>query len=164
MDAGTVELLRYNAWANATLLTACSELKPDQLEAGLASATGPIADLWMHTIGAQENYAHWVRGRDQRSMMERGARWPGIDELVARSEVTGRELVALASETAADSEVVLRHDGLAHRYPVRLLFCNVVEHGIRHRTEIALSLTSIGVSVPDLDGWAFGRAMGYGSA
>jgi hypothetical protein len=38
-----------------------------------------------------------------------------------------------------------------------------LEHGVEHRTEIKLALAQLGVATPDLDGWPYAEAMGYGA-
>jgi uncharacterized damage-inducible protein DinB len=161
MNLGLVETLRYNAWANETLLEACRDLTERQLETALAA--GAVGELLVHLVGAQENYVYLTQGLAEESALTRASAWPGIDDLNNVSERTSRELISLAEDLDPESDVQLVHHGKVHVYPRRLLLTNVVEHGVRHRTEVALTLASIGISVPDLDGWAYGRFAGYGA-
>ena len=161
MNLGLVETLRYNAWANETLLEACRDLTVLQLEAALAA--GAVGELLVHLVGAQENYVHMTQGLAHESALTRDSSWPGIDDLINVSDRTSRELISLAAELDPKSDVQLAHHGKVHVYPRRFLLNNVVEHGVRHRTEVVLTLASIGILVPDLDGWAYGRFAGYGA-
>jgi hypothetical protein len=45
MNLDLVEVLRYNAWANRTLLEACRELTEEQLDARLPVASGSVASF-----------------------------------------------------------------------------------------------------------------------
>jgi uncharacterized damage-inducible protein DinB len=84
-------------------------------------------------------------------------------QLIVMADQTSRELVSLADQMDPMSEVDLAHHGKVHRYPKRFLLAGAVEHGIRHRTEVSVNLASIGLPMPDLDGWAYGRSAGYGA-
>jgi uncharacterized damage-inducible protein DinB len=39
---------------------------------------------------------------------------------------------------------------------------HALEHGAVHRTEITVTLTHLGIAHPDLDGWMYSAAAGYG--
>ena len=163
MDLGLVEMLRYNGWANATLLDACRDLRDAQLRAKLAVTSGSVRDLLLHVIGGQQAYINLIQGHSDAGELDRDRPWPGMARLIAIADETSRELVSLAEQLDPTSEVDLAHHGKVHRYPKRFLMANVVEHGVRHRTELSVNLASIGLPMPDLDGWAYGRSAGYGA-
>lgn len=75
-------------------------------------------------------------------------------QLIVIADQTSRELVSLAEQLDPMSEVDLALHGKVHRYPKRFLLAGAVEHGVRHRTEVSVNLASIGLPMPDLDGWA----------
>jgi uncharacterized damage-inducible protein DinB len=163
MDLGFVELLRYNEWANATLLDACRNLSDAQLRARLAVTSGSVRDLLLHVIGGQQAYILLVQGNSNADALDRNRPWPGLPQLTAMADQTSAELISLAEQLDPMSEVDLAHHGRVHRYPSRFLLASVVEHGVRHRTELLVNLKSVGVPMPDLDGWAYGRSAGYGA-
>ena len=163
MDLGLVEMLRYSAWAERTLLDACRELTDEQLEARLPVASGPVRELLLHIVGGQEAYVELAQGRPDMGGLDRVRAWPGMAQLIEVADRTSRELISFAEQLDPESEVELTHHGKVHRYPRRFLLTNAVEHGVRHATEVTLTLASIGVAVPDLDGWAYGRSAGYGA-
>jgi uncharacterized damage-inducible protein DinB len=162
MDGGLTELLRYNAWANRTLIDACRGLSPQHVQAMLPPTNESIAELLAHTVGMQENHVHWTRGQAFESAMGRDSEWPGLDALATLADATSAELIAAAEALNPDGEVDLWHHDAAHRYPIRFLLANIVEHGIRHRTEVTRMLATMGLPAPDLDGWGYGRSVGYG--
>ena len=163
MNLGLIEMLRYNAWASRTLLDACQELTHEQLEARSPVTSGPVRELLMHIVGGQQAYVHMAQGRPDTDGLDRQQMWPGMTELMAVAERTSHELISIAEKLDPNSEVDLPHHGKVHRYPKRFILTNAVEHGVRHRTEVTLILGSIGIASPDLDGWAYGRSVGYGA-
>lgn len=54
--------------------------------------------------------------------------------------------------------------GKAYRYPRSFFLVHAVEHGGEHRTEVKLTLAHFGITTPDLDGWQYAAAAGYGGA
>lgn len=46
--------------------------------------------------------------------------------------------------------------------PKRFFLVHAIAHGVEHRTEVKVALAHLGVETPDLDGWPFAAAMGYG--
>ena len=63
MDAGIVEMLAYNAWANDRLFDACTDLTDDELDASLEFASGSVRELLVHIVGAQQTYVLRTKGR-----------------------------------------------------------------------------------------------------
>jgi uncharacterized damage-inducible protein DinB len=163
MNLGLVEMLRYNAWAGRTLLDACRDLTDAQLQAQLAVTPGSVRDLLLHIVGGQQAYIHLVQGLSDAGDLDRNRPWPGMAQLVVIADQASRELVSLAEQLDPIGEVDLAHHGKVHRYPKRFLLAGAAEHGIRHRTEVSVNLASIGLPMPDLDGWAYGRSAGYGA-
>ena len=51
-------------------------------------------------------------------------------------------------------------DGQVHDVALGVILTQVLDHGTDHRSQISTILTSIGVTPPRLDGWAYGRAAG----
>jgi uncharacterized damage-inducible protein DinB len=136
MDLGMVELLRYNGWANATLLDACRDLSDLQLRAKLAVTSGSVRDLLLHVIGSQQAYILLMQGQSDADALDRNRPWPGMAQLIAMAGQTSAEFISLAEQLDPMSEVDLAHHGGVHRYPKRFLLASVVEHGVRHRTEL----------------------------
>ena len=47
-------------------------------------------------------------------------------------------------------------------FPVRFFLAHAITHAVEHRTEIKVALGAQGFETPDLDGWAYAAARGYG--
>jgi len=103
-----------------------------------------------------------TKGRQHEGELNRGSAWPGFDTLRRLAVESSDELIAIAQALDEDSAVDLPWQGKSFRYPKSFFLVHAAEHGVDHRTEVKLALAAIGISTPDLDGWAFGAAQGYG--
>jgi len=163
MNAGLVEMMRYNLWANQTLLEACRKLTEEQLEHRLAVTSGSTRELLVHIVGAQQTYILRTKGRQHEGELNRQSPWPGMDELIRLGESTSHELISIGESLEPTSEVDLPYLGQVYRYPIRFFLIHAAEHGVEHRTEVKLNLADAGVPTPDLDGWEYGEWAGYGA-
>jgi uncharacterized damage-inducible protein DinB len=163
MNLGLVEMMRYNAWANETLFDACRGLTDEQLDAHLSVTSGSTRELLIHIVGGQQTFALRTKGRQHEGELDRGSPWPGMSELVELAAGTSDELTAIAEHLDARSETDLPYFGKVYRYPTRFFLVHAAEHGVEHRMEVKLNLAHVGVDTPDLDGWAYGDAAGYGA-
>lgn len=163
MDLGLVEMMRYNAWANRTLLDACRELTNEQLDARLPVTSGSTRELLIHIVGGQQTFALRTKGRQHEGELHRGSAWPGMAEISRLATSTSEELISIAEQLDPERETDLPYVGKVYRYPIRFFLVHATEHGVEHRTEVKLNLAHAGVDTPDLDGWAYGEAAGYGA-
>jgi uncharacterized damage-inducible protein DinB len=158
-----VEMFLYNRWANATLFEACRSLKPDVLEARPAGISGTVGELLTHIAGGQQAFIGRATGRlHEEGDLNRQSPWPGIDALIEVVTRSSDELIAIASSVDGTSEVDLRLGGTVYRFPTRFFLVHAIEHGVEHRTEVKAGLNTLGIATPDLDGWAYSLAAGYG--
>lgn len=156
------EMLRYNRWATLCLLDACAGLSDEQLEAR-PPGRAPVRELLVHLVGGMQTFALRTKGRQHEGELNRPSPWPGFDALRKAAERAGDELVAVAEGLVADRDIDLPYLGKVYRYPTRFFLVHAVEHGVEHRTEVKVALDQIGVATPDLDGSAYGEAVGYGA-
>jgi uncharacterized damage-inducible protein DinB len=66
----------------------------------------------------------------------------------------------LAGELDPDSDTVEIDDGLEVRDPIGVRLAQVLHHGTDHRSQICTALTSLGVTPPEIDLWAYARETG----
>jgi len=162
MNAPLAEMLRYNRWATQTLIEACRGLTDEQLDSRVPGASGSVRELLTHIVGGQQTFALRTKGRQHEGELNRGSAWPGWESLAELATQSSDELVAIAEGLEVDDEVDLPWQGKSFRFPTSFFLVHAMEHGVEHRTEIKLTLAQLGVETPDLDGWAYGEAMGYG--
>jgi uncharacterized damage-inducible protein DinB len=163
MSTGLAEMLRYNRWANLTLLEACRGLSDVHLDAIIPGVAGSVRELLMHIIGGQQTFVLRTQGRQNEGELNRGSQWTGFDNLIAIARQTSDELIAIAQDLDEASTADLAWQGKSFRYPRRFFLVHAVAHGAEHRTEVRLAFAQQGVATPDLDAWQYAGAMGYGA-
>lgn len=163
MNRALSEMFEYNAWANHELFEMCRGLTEEQLDAHPPGVSGSVRELLMHIAGAQQTFILRTKGRQHEGELTRESDWPGIEAVIDIVAATDDELVALAREIDGDEVVDLPYAGETYRFPSRFFLVHAMEHSAEHRTEVKVALGQIGVPTPDLDGWFYAAAKGYGT-
>ena len=162
MNEPLAEQFRYNRWATLTLLDACRELPDAVLDVQLPGFSGSVRETLLHVVGGQQAFVLRTRGRQHEGELNRESRWPGFAALRAAAERSSDDLIAIALGLDERRDVDLSYFGKRYRFPVAFFLTHALEHGVEHRTEIKLALAQQGVATPDLDGWEYATACGYG--
>ena len=162
MNTLLANMLRYERWATLRIIDACRTLTDGQLDTRHGWTSGSVRELLLHLVGGQQTFVRRTKGRQHEGELNRTSVWPGFEALTAFAAEAGAELVGIAESMEADSDVELAWVGHTYRYPKGFFLVHAVEHGVEHRAEVKLALAAIGVETPDLDGWEFAAAMGYG--
>lgn len=156
MNQPLIDLLAFNHWTNLTLFDACLELSDDQLDTSISGTAGSIRELLMHIAVAQHALVARANG-EQRSA--RGV-WSSFDELLATLKSGNDGLVSLAASLGSDPEIEIAREGVLYRYPRSFYVTSASWHGAEHRTEIRLTLASLGIATPNLESRAYAAATG----
>lgn len=162
MNAPLAHMLRYERWATLRLIDACRELSDEQMDIRHDWTSGTVRGLLLHLVGGQQTFVLRTKGRQHEGELNRSSAWPGFDALVEIAIRAGTDLVEAAESMDAERHVELGWMEHTYQYPESFFLLHAVEHGVDHRTEIKLALAAIGAGTPDLDGWEFAAAMGYG--
>jgi uncharacterized damage-inducible protein DinB len=162
VSAPLAEMLRYNRWATATLIDACSALSDEQLDFVGSGTSGSVRELLVHLVGAQQTFVLRTEGRQHEGELNRRSDWPGMAALAELAAESSDQLVEIAASLDGGVTVDLPYMGTVYRYPKSFFLVHAVEHGVEHRTEIKLALAQLGIATPDLDGWSYAAAAGYG--
>jgi uncharacterized damage-inducible protein DinB len=162
MNSALVDILRYNRWANLRLVEACRALSDEQLDARPAGVSGPIRVLLMHVVGGQQTFVMRTKGRQHEGELTGAGPWPGFGALIEIATTTSDELIAIGQRLEEAKEVALGYMGKRYRYPASFFLLHAIEHSMEHRTEIKVGLNQLAFETPDLDGWAYAEAMGWG--
>jgi len=158
MTDGLLDPLRHNAWATRRLLAYCRRLDPEQLEAASPGTYGSILETLQHILDAEGGYRTRLAGEPPD--------WPREPEEVDDLD----ELAAIAEDTAAFWERLVREgfdpdrviswtskgSGAYTEVRAGLLVAQTLNHGNEHRAQICTILGSLGLEVPELDGWSYG--------
>jgi uncharacterized damage-inducible protein DinB len=162
MNTDLAEMLRYNAWANHELFNACRSLADEQLRVQIRGISGSVGELLMHIAGGQQTFVLRTKGRQHEGELGRQSDWPGIETVSQIAENTSAELITIAEQLEPNEEVCLSYQGKNYRFPKRFFLVHAMEHSCEHRTEVKVALAQLGIETPDLDGWLYAQAAGYG--
>ena len=156
MSSDLLEAFRHSAWANRELLSFCAGMTTEQLKASLPTGAGAPLAVMKHVIGAESYYLSLLLG-------ERLA-WDWSDE---RQE-TAEELLVFAEDLdhaweaallgAFDPERMLETRN--SRLRAGVLLAQALHHANVHREQVCAVITSLGLTPPDISGFAYGRASG----
>ena len=162
MSKALADCLRYNRWANLTLIDACRGLTEQQLDTRAPGSSRSVRELFSHVVGSELTFALRTKGRQHEGESRNVEPSPGFDVLRKVAASSGDELIAIAAGLDQDALVALPFKGKTYEYPKGFFLLHAIEHGVEHRTEIKVTLALIGIATPDLDGWFYGEAAGYG--
>jgi uncharacterized damage-inducible protein DinB len=162
MNAPLAEMLRYDHWATRTLIEACRPLLDADLDARLPGVSGSVRVLLTHIVGAQQTFVLRTQGRQHVGELSRTSAWPGFEVLLDLAGRSGAELITIAESLDVDREVDLPFLGKVCRFPTSFFLVHATAHGVEHRTEVKVALGQRGIETPDLDGWPYATAAGYG--
>jgi len=149
-----LESLRYNNWANAQIFSACLKLTPEQLSAAAPGAYGSIHATLGHMIAAEADYINRLTGTGPRPPF----RWqdrPPVEDIYAFSGIVAQAWLDAYRRVPLDHIVHEEEEGNTIDYKASLLFLQVINHGIEHRTNITTILSGLGLPVPEIDGWGY---------
>jgi uncharacterized damage-inducible protein DinB len=137
------------------LIEACGALTPEQAGASLPTGAGTPAATIKHLIGAESYYLSLIRG----SFLD----WDWDEE----RPYTTDQLLEYAGELSRAWEALLPGldpermlDTRRSRLKAGVLLTQALHHANVHREQISAVLTSLGLTPPDISGWAYGRASG----
>ena len=157
MTSAFAELFKHNLWANLRVLDLCSTLGHDMQDATAVGTYGSIRDTFLHLIAAEGRYVALLNNREPDRAFGERTSFPGWDELRARAQKSGQELIDIADDF--DSSRVLRgvRNGKAYQLPAVVPMLQAINHATEHRAHVATILTQHGVEPPTLDGWKYGE-------
>jgi len=147
-----VKLFEHNNWANSQIIQACAALSDEQLDTEPPSATlGSIRQTLLHLVGSQQGYLSLLT----LPVEARPTTRPAFAELQQAVNISGAGLLALArDEPSKDLQLRTRDGYLVEPWVVMV---QVINHATEHREQISSMLSALGVTPPNLDGWAYGE-------
>ncbi len=149
-----VELIRYNNWANQQVLEACKGLSEENLSVSAPGIYGNIRDTLMHILWAEADYIGRITGEQPYPAFSRGHQ-PSIADLAEFASRVAPALLETIQRVPPTQIVHEEEDGNTMDYQARLLYIQVINHGIEHRANVTTILTSLGLPAPEVDGWGY---------
>ena len=148
----------HHVWATERVIDTCATLTPEQLETPAPGTFGSIIDTLRHLVAADSWYLSFFDSGI--AVLDEEAE-TSLDQL--RSLMTSCGMMwmdVLARELDPDADVVEFGDGWEFHAPAGIRFAQVVHHGTDHRSQVCTALSSLGITPPDIDVWAFAESTG----
>jgi uncharacterized damage-inducible protein DinB len=158
VNDGLIDSIRHNAWATREVLRVCRELTPAQLETTVTGTYGSILATLRHLVGSEAGYCRRLTGHEPDGYRRAGD--AGLDELARfHDDLADRWERFLATPFDAERTFIIEwHDGHDRDVPAGVVLVQALHHGNEHRTQVCTTLTSIGVTPPELGVWEFAEA------
>jgi uncharacterized damage-inducible protein DinB len=148
----------HHVWASDRLLEACGGLTIEQLETPAPGTYGSIIATLRHLVSSDGWYLTFFADAVPRIREEAET---SLDELRAAMAGYGATWTnLLAGEIDPEADVPERGEDWEFHAPAGLRLAQVIHHGTDHRSQVCTALSSLGVTPPEIDLWAYGEATG----
>ena len=149
-----VKLFEHNNWANQEILQVCGNLSEGQLDAEPQSATlGSIRQTLIHLAAAQHGYLSLLTlPVDSRKEVDLE-----FSDLAESMRSSGDALLELARKAENHSLQIKLTTKKGYLVEPWVVFVQIINHATEHREQINSMLSSMKLSHPDLDAWAYGE-------
>jgi uncharacterized damage-inducible protein DinB len=149
----------HHLWATERLIDACTALTPEQLEAQAPGTFGSIIGTLRHLVAADGWYLSFFDSGAARIHAEADTSLAELRVVMTSHGTAWMKL--LTGEVDPDADVVEHgDDGSEYHAPLGFRLAQVIHHGTDHRSQVCTALTSLGVTPPEIDLWAFGDEIG----
>ncbi len=150
-----VKLFEHNNWANDQIIRVCTALSDEQLDAEPRSATkGSIRRTLHHLVASQQGYLSLLT----LPVETRSDARPAFSELQESARASGEGLLALARDEHSQFPETRLQTRDGYFVEPWVVMVQVINHATEHREQINSMLSALGITPPDLDGWAYGDA------
>ncbi len=148
------ELIRYNNWANQQVLAACEQLSEEQLESTLPGSYGTIRETLEHLIRSEAFYVSILTGQRPLPPFQWDAK-PTLAEMREYAVQVGEALVDAIQRLRPNDLVYEEEEGQKFHYQAVVVFIQIINHGVEHRTNITSILSTGQQTAPEVDGWGY---------
>jgi uncharacterized damage-inducible protein DinB len=152
------DVFAHHVWATERLIDECAALTPEQLAAPAPGTYGSIIDTFRHLVSSDGWYLSFLREQPAPIDEEADVTLSELRSAITANGAAWKELLAAGPDGEAD--IVEHGDGWSFHSPLGFRLAQVVHHGTDHRSQICTALTSLGLTPPEIDLWAFGEATG----
>jgi uncharacterized damage-inducible protein DinB len=147
-------LYQYNAWANARILAAASQVTAEQFLAPASFGHGGLCGTLVHTLSAEWIWRNRWEGYSPSGHLppEDFSTFDALRDRWQEEESALMAVVDNVSEEALNNSLHYQTtSGKPHEDILWQLMLHLVNHGTQHRSEAAAMLTDFGRSPGDID-------------
>ena len=152
-----LEVFRHHLWANQKLFQFCEGLTPGQLASSALGTYGSIYDTLRHIAVTEQWYLADIRSERRVDSILRNHQ-PSAPELRRHVEHTGGGLIEVVRTLTITDFARWSDRGQEESMLAVRLVIQTIDHAMEHRTQIRTILSQIGVTPPEVDGWAYDAA------
>jgi len=148
------DLIGYDEWANARLVTALREVSDDVFTAPVASSFGSLRDTFAHIVSAEWIWLRRWKGDSPTTpagWLGSGSRAELLAELAALEKERAEFLASLPAGGLQASLTYRTLNGQEHANRLCDLIRHVVNHSTYHRGQAATQMRQLGLHPPSTD-------------
>jgi uncharacterized damage-inducible protein DinB len=150
----------HHVWATERLIDECESLAHEQLDTVVGGTYGSILETLHHLVESDRWYLGFYSTGEQLDRIEEKPVL-GLDQLRSEMQRNAAAWTAvLTQQTDAEADVPEHGDGWEFHAPASFRLAQVIHHGTDHRSQVCTALTSLGLTPPEIDLWAYGEATG----
>ena len=146
----------HHIWATTRMIDVCLMLNQEQQGTIFPGTYGSIIETQRHLVGSDAWYLFCITG--DRTLLIDEVR-TDLRGLRSAMELTGAAWTRLL-EQDLDPDDLIREvdddDGYEKHAPLGIRLAQALHHGSDHRSQIATTLTMLGLEPPAIDAWDFG--------
>jgi uncharacterized damage-inducible protein DinB len=151
----------HEVWATTALLRYCDDLSPEQLHATAPGAYGSLVETIRHVIDGAAWYQHRL-GLERLAWEAEDVHTDDVAELRRRADEVAKRWDAVF-EKPVDPEAIVDDaddDGTIEHIRAGVYLAQTFNHGSEHRGQACTIITTLGLTPPELDVWAYAYATG----
>jgi uncharacterized damage-inducible protein DinB len=151
----------HHIWATERLIDECLSLTRSQLATTATGTYGPIIATIGHVVSADAWYLHVLTARGEPTIDENTS----LEEM--RTVISGNGAAwaeLLARDIDPDADAAELDEGVEFHVPIGVRLAQAIHHGTDHRSQVCTALTTLGLTPPEIDVWAYADATGRSRA
>jgi len=151
-------VFRHHRWSNQVLIEFLSHLPEEQLALTVPGTYGNSIDTIRHLVSSDADYVRIIPDTPRVPQCDEVGPFGGWEELLAVAEAADSALIAYVDGLTDDTFFVDVDDGEAFELTTSMLLAQIVHHATEHRSQIRTTLSTHGVTPPEISVWAWRKS------
>lgn len=148
-------LFRHHRWSNQTMIDFLANLWPDDLLLTVPGTYGNSIDTIRHIISSNADYVRIIPDTPDVPQCSQDGPFGGWDELRTVAWTADSTLMDYVDGLTDDMFFIDVDDGVAFELSRSILLAQIIHHATEHRSQIRTTLSSHGITPPEISLWAW---------
>lgn len=148
-------MYRHHRWSNLTLINFLATLNEDQLQLSVPGTYGNSIDTIRHIISSDADYVRIIPDTPKVPQIAQDGPFGGWQELRHIAETADTALIAYVDGLIEDLFFIDIDDGESFELTRSMLLTQIIHHATEHRSQIRTTLSSHGITPPEISTWAW---------